>query len=368
MEALSLAKRIAELDRYDALRLQLLGYYSRGVRTTARTLVRYAMEPVSNQHDLLQLEALRIEESRSETELRSSAEQIERILEEHQKAGESHLTTLHENLNSTTRVLQSVLAQMAGSGAAHHDALEADLSRLREIGQINEITRLKKELDATAAQLADRMVSMRREYQLIVTQLRDEIRTLHHELDERTVSRHVPEPQSDARPDTSKPTQETVNKPSIQLEESDAAPGMKRSEFEEVLKVKAEQGEAYSLIVILLSNLADLFTRFEPALVLALMDSSARRTIDGFVGNPFWIRWEDDCFILCSHYRGVAARTWAYDLADRLSGSRRVSVDGNAVNLPLQVSAATIDSAPSETPDSILNRAGELIRSLRAAV
>lgn len=364
MEVLSLAKRIAELERVEAVRSQLLAYCARGVRASARNLIRFDESRVGELQDLMQLEAARIDDAQTETELRSAYEQIERILEEHRSAGESHVRALRDNLNSTARVLQAVLTQMAGSGAAHHDALEADLERLREIAGIDEIETLKRALNETAAQLADRLLSMRREYQLIVTQLRDEIRILHNELQERGLAPPAPqnEPAVTHRPDPAAP-----HKPLIHEPPEEVFLGMKRAEFVEVLKVKTEQGERYSLAVILLSNLADLFTKHDPAEVLNLMEISARRVIDAFAGNPFWIRWEDDCFLVCTHYRGAAASGWALEVAERLSGPQRVRTDAGMAELMLAVSAATIDGGTADAPETLLERASNLILSLRSA-
>jgi F0F1-type ATP synthase membrane subunit b/b' len=371
VEVLSLAKRIAELDRVEAIRAQLIAYCARGVRVSARTLVRFDERQVADQKDLLQLEAVRIEESRSETELRAAYEQVERVLEEHNSNGEAHIQNLRENLNSTARVLQAVLTQMAGSGAAHHDALEHDLERLKEITRIDEIDRLKRELNETAAQIADRLTSMRREYQLIVTQLRDEIRTLHQELQDRaqSPSQRVASPGTPALLEAEPPVPEPASTTAPVLEPAeDALQGMKRAEFEEVLKVKSEQGEQYSLVVILLSNLADLFTKHDPAHVLTLMEIAARRVVDSFTGNPFWIRWEDDCFLVCTHYRGTAASSWAYSLAERLSGPQRLKTESGIAELPLGVAAAAVDCGPTDNPDALLKRASDLILTLRSAI
>lgn len=368
MEVLSLAKRIAELERVEAVRGQLIAYCSRGVRASARTLIRFDEHRVGEQQDLLQLEAARIEEAQTDTELRSSYEQVERILEEHRSGGESHMRALRENLNSTARVLQAVLTQMAGSGATHYDALESDLERLKQIASIDEIDLLKRALKEATAHLADRLLSMRREYQLIVTQLRDEIRILHHELQERALvtlsASSAVEPTVDprVRADSSAP-----HKPMIHEPAEEVFLGMKRAEFVEVLKVKTEQGEPCSLAIILLSNLADLFSRHDPAQVLQLMDTSARRVIDAFAGNPFWIRWEDDCFLVCTHYRGAAASGWAIDVAERLSGPQRVTIESGSAELLLAVSAAAIDCGSAEAPDALLQRASDLILSLRSA-
>lgn len=365
MEVLSLAKRIAELERIEAVRTQLLGYCARGVRASARTLVQYDEARVTELRDRLHLEAARIETAQTDSELRAAYDQIDAILDEHRSAGESCLRLLRENLNSTARVLQAVLNQMAGSGAAHHDALEEDLERLKEIASINEIETLKRALQETAAQLTEKLQSMRREHQLIVTQLRDEIRILHQELQERAQMQIPPPAPSSAEPSTPPPGASDTPHPVRVPEE--VLLGMKRVEFAEVLKVKSEQGDSYSLVAFLLSNLAGLFAKHEPAAVIALMEAAARRVIDAFAGNPFWIRWEDDCFLVCTHYRGASASEWARDVAERLSGTQRVPADGGTIELPLAVTAASIDARPGDSPESMLQRAGDLILSLRSA-
>lgn len=365
VEVLSLAKRITELERVEAVRTQLLSYCARGARASARTLVEFDEARVTELRDLLHLEAARIENAQTNSELHAAYNQIDAILEEHRSAGESYLRILRENLNSTARVLQAVLNQMAGSGAAHHDALEEDLERLKEIAHIEDIETLKRALHETAAQLAEKLQSMRREHQLIVTQLRDEIRILHQELQERA-QMQIPSPAPSAA-EPCVPATSPSQKPHPEHVSEEVLLGMKRPEFAEVLKVKSEQGESYSLVAFLLSNLGELFAKHEPAAVIALMDASARRVIDAFAGNPFWIRWEDDCFLVCTHYRGAAANGWATDVAERLSGTQRVRTDAGAIELPLVVAAASIDARPADSPESLLERASDLILSLRSA-
>lgn len=360
MEVLSLAKRIAELERVEAVRKTLLGYCARGVHASARTLVRFDETRVAELQDLLHLEATRISGAETEDELRSSYERLDLILEEHRAASESRLRSLRENLDSTSRVLHTVLHQITGSGAAHHDSLERDIERLKEIAWIEEIEALKRALQETAAHLADQLQSMRREHQLIVSQLRDEIRILHQELQERTQGEAAA-----ASPAT--PSHHDVPPPRADQAPEETFLGMKRPEFVEVLKVKTDQGESYSLAVILLSNLAELFAKHEPAAVLALMDAAARRVVDAFAGNPFWMRWEEDCFLVCTHYRGTAASSWACSVAERVSGPQRVRTANGISELTLTVAAASIDSQPAEAPETILQRVSDLILHLRSA-
>ncbi len=358
----------------DALRAQLLGYFSQNVRTTARSLIRFEGSIVARQQDLLVVEAARIEESRSDEDLQSACGQVEKVLGEHRERGESHLAAMRENLSSTGKVLQSVLTQISGAGAAHHNGLETDLDRLRDISHMEEIDRLRAALRETTERMSQRLAVMKREHQLVITQLRDEIRILHEELDVRQAaeiratrsSAPVPAAPQPASEDSGARATEPASPPAPAVE-IEVPEGMRRAEFEEVLRVKADQDEPYALAIILLSNLADLFAEHEPALVLSLLDSAARSVVEGFVGNPFWIRWEDDCFLLCTHYRGTAAAAWADDLAERVSGPRMVRAGSSSANLTLQINAATLDSATQETPASILGRTSELIRSLRSS-
>ncbi len=354
MDVLSLSQQISELDRLATLRSGVLTYFSESVRAAAERLICFDEKAVAEHRERLLVTATQIENAKCEVDVQRARQGLVRILDEHRDQGESYIAGIRENLQGTARMLHSLISQMSRSGAPLHDALQNDVSNLGNLIQIEEIQQLRAELQRTSERMTKHLSEMRREYQMLLTQMQNEIQTLHRELaacrEGRGRSNHLPANESH---DSSASGLASITVPST---------GMKRPDFEELLRIKAEQGGFFSLAVLWMSNLTQLFGEHEPDTVIEAMEETANGIAQALAESPFWLRWEDDCFVVCVDKCGSEASSWSHDVARRLSGMRRVR---SGAQLELRISSGVVEQTKGEPADKVVLRTAQFIRSFR---
>jgi GGDEF domain-containing protein len=141
---------------------------------------------------------------------------------------------------------------------------------------------------------------------------------------------------------------------------------MRRKELEDVIRERAEQGETFCLTVAWLSNLAVLFTRFAPDVVLEVMNRVAGRLDGALGGNPFWAKWDDDCYVALMPLPKADANRTSQAAAARLSGVYPITHQGATHEPNIKVTVGVIERNKNEGGDKLIARLGMLLKTLRA--
>jgi GGDEF domain-containing protein len=369
MEVLSLKQRFAEMDRVEE-RAGLIALYGETLRIAGETAIRFDRERAARHQESLRRLAFHVNES-PRVLLDPIHREFGALQTAYQREGEQSIEYLREQLASTSELAQQMMANLSSMSTAHHTDLETEISSLRKLEEIDDLARLRAEIASTALRMTASMESIKREHAIAIAQMRDEIQTLHRELS-RPAARQcevaapveAPEPMP-ARGSVSVPAS-SAEAPATGGPTSRPEPGMSPRELQAAIKSKAESGEAISLLIVWMRNLAQLFTRHPPELVIELMKTAAERLDRSLQESRLWAKWEDDSFLVCLPCaKPEAARTSA-DLTTALNQTYALSSGGRVQPLNLKVAVGVVDRNRGETADQMLGRVDQLIKNLRS--
>jgi GGDEF domain-containing protein len=330
------------------------------VQTAAKHLIHTTDDSVESCREGLLAAASMIAASGGGDAFRDGATATGASLERFGSEGNRYIQSLRSNLTQTTAMVQRMMTQLSGMGGDHHEALHGDIQELKVIAQSNSLLELRAALEEAAARMAERLEQLKREQQLIIAALQDEIRTLHLQLSARSTAPAPP-------PSSITPLADAVAAaPAIALEPAvRVIEGMRRDSFEKALQLKVEQGEIFSVSILWLSNLANLFTRYDSEIVLEVMHRASGRLEAALINNPLWTRWEDDCFVVATSEPKSAAARSSQDLANQLSGQYTSNKDGRKTDINLRVVVGLVERTKPDNAEKTFQRISQMIRNLR---
>ncbi|MCX6592079.1 MAG: hypothetical protein NTZ56_11180 [Acidobacteria bacterium] len=181
MQLLSLKKNIDDLDRMDRERRDVYEAIVNTIRVVGETTIRFDDEQASRHKARL----IRLAE-----QLGSSPKEllggVQREFAGHQtrfqSEAEEYIHALRANLSSTARLLQEMMANVDVRGSNHQTDLGQEIENLRSLQQLEDLAQLKLELGSISNRMSQSLEDLRREHQMMVAQMRDELQALHREL------------------------------------------------------------------------------------------------------------------------------------------------------------------------------------------
>ncbi len=370
---LSLSKTINELDRLEALRRDAVGAFAEAIRASAAGLVE--LDParlLRTEQSILAL-ASSVEQADAAS-VEGVPSDLRQVLAGYKSVCDQEVADLRGAVQQSTRMLREVLTSVSGQGLDHHQALERDLQELKALQDVQDLQVIHATIAASTERMSAHIEQMKKETELLVAQLRDEIRTLQREL-EQDRSRPAASPEPAVEAEDATPSQSTdipaaapePVAPQMPVETGEAGNSMRRADFEKAMRLRVDQDEVFSLTTVWLRNLGQLFTEFPSEAVIEMMAQAASKLEQALKGNPLWSRWEDDCFVLYSDQPKASAAKAAQELASALSIVYSVQHNGQTFEPKLHVTVGVIERGRAEPLDRLFARTTQLIRSLRSA-
>jgi hypothetical protein len=383
---LSIAQNIAELDRIAGARADVLSSYAQTIRDTAAQLPEIRRERVTLCQEGLGTAANLIESSREPRQWAEGATAVRNALMRFQEETTRFVQSLQSNLASTSAMLQRLMGQLGSMGSDQHEGLQDDIGKLRQVAVLNDLKLIQRTIQETTDRMSQRLEELRREQSLVVAQLQEEIQILHRQLGEKAAAGPAPAavkppgfgvpgpvvselvvPGAALVPASSAPgAVEPVPAAAEPAPEPEVPNGMRRDEFAAAIKMKSDQGDAYSVSIFWLSNLAQLFTRHDPDVVIEMMNLATSRIRESLLDNPLWTRWEDDCFAICTSEAKAQAARSSQALAAQVSGDYAVSLNGQTTTISLRVVVGVVERAKEELADKTMGRINQMAKSLRS--
>ena len=359
LEVLSLSRSITEIDRVedhrpsDDQRRVLLGHYINVICAVSDHAIRADLAAVESYQKSIRELLQRLDGDPSPEVLAASPRQFAEAQKVFQQDTEKQVEELRSNLTMTSRMVKELMVQLTGIGTSHHESLQGDIESLRRLQMLDSLEKVRSGLGDMASRMSARLQQLQKEHQLTVVQLRDEIRTLHRQLEHREPPPAAPVPPAEPARVTIAP----VVKP---------APfqGLRRQEFENAIRSMAEDGETFCLSVIWMSNLGHLFTEHEPEVVLELMLAASLRLGNMLTSNKLWTRWDDDVFTVCLGVPKPDTRKASENLASRLDGTYRVNKGGQQAHVELEIRSTLLEHSAGDPYDRLIQKIAHFQRNV----
>ncbi len=333
MQILSLSKKIAELDQLEA-RQQTAACFSQFLKDVAEQLIEVEKTAAGLCRQGLHDAARTIQEAPAIADVSDGRISARNFLEEFRRSSEIHLARLRETLAAATRTLQQIVSSSAREVGTYHRTIQADIEHLRSVSQTGDLSSLRREVRRTTDDMTNHLNEMRYAHDAVVTQLRDEILTLHREIEKQGPERTVP---------------------------IHSGNGMRRGDFETSVRLRAGDQQGFCLTVLWMANLGQLFRQYSSEVVLQLIGLAESRIATALEHDSFWARWEDDCFIVCFPESKEATIRLAEELSTRLSRKYRLVDRGFVHDLHLRIVAGTVEHASGTDIDQSFEAVSRLL-------
>jgi len=194
-------------------------------------------------------------------------------LRDYSERAARYINELRANLARTTAALDEMLVTLQAGDSDAEIQLRAEITRLESLEQLKSVDEMRAALRRSAVLLAGYMAQLKQEKDVAVAQLRDEIRTLHNNIEE-------------ARRAT--PT-------------SSFAGVYERLEFEKLLREEIRTGSVMSVVRLTLQNIGNLTSWYQQDTMDQLIGAFCKRTRGFLPEDTVFGRWRDNVFCALVH-------------------------------------------------------------------
>ncbi len=257
-------------------------------------------------------------------------------LRSYQEGAGRQLSRLNQQLASTVTALQQMMESLAAGSEDQQDRLKGEMQRLKALISMDDLSALRSGISESLNGIAGCIDHIHRQNQLVVAQLRDEIRTLHSRVEAAERSAAL-----------------------------DPVTGMmSRREIEAAIERQVSAGESFCLIFIWVKNLKMLQRQYGRKISDDLTVAACQRLADVVESRGSVGRWSDDELIAIIQIQKTEAIRLCKDLPGQLKGPHECAHQGRNLHLLLQVSSGVVEARPGERADRLLDRADTLMRAL----
>ncbi|MBV8846745.1 MAG: GGDEF domain-containing protein [Bryobacterales bacterium] len=232
------------------------------------------------------------------------------------------LAGMRNELKSAAEAMQTLSIRVAENGNGHETHMKSNLERLKAAAQTEDLGRIKMTIHQVATSISRSYEQLRDANNLMIAQLRDEIQSLHREMDNSRRTLFVDRASG------------AWNRPKLE------------SHIDEML----ERGEGFVAIVVWVSNMKRLEAGCSGTLINAAMKALVQRA-SAVVGAEALIgRWADDLFLMLLDIETTAAVAISNELGQKLSSRYAVQQDGISHQVNVHVATAVVDQPPNGDP------------------
>src|SRR5215469_7068055 len=180
---LSIVKAVNQLDKLEAMHRAALDSYSEVLRATAEYPVQVdAMEAHMYQQHIQALRQMLENVLRSE-DFQTIPTSFLGELRDYRDKVNDWLDRTRGELKAAAEAMHTLSDRVAANGNSHETRLKEELEKLTSVARTADLAAIRAAIHQAAARIAASCEQMREANQFMIAQLRDEIQTLHREMD-----------------------------------------------------------------------------------------------------------------------------------------------------------------------------------------
>ena len=236
-------------------------------------------------------------------------------LRDHRDRSLARLTKLRNELKTAADAMEIFAENVVSSSADHKEGLQDALGTLDAVIREESILKVRDALVQTKAQISSSIERMEQEHHLIIAQLRDEIRSLHDQIDADRKAHHV-----------------------------DGATGVwNRQKLQSQMEQMLEHDESFCVLVVGIRNLRRLDQRYSPAVIEGGVKALLQRLAKMLGDNSMVGRWDEEIFAAILQIDPSYAISISRQASQKLSGTYTAQENGMSRNIELQAVAGVIE-------------------------
>jgi GGDEF domain-containing protein len=312
---ISLFKAANEMERLEELRLTLAKCYSLALKASGEYAVE--LDPRSTEYFRQRLQSLEQQFGQASAPEQYTATQasLREVLRNYRDQAREQISAMRKDLQNAAAAMKTFGDSMTTSGDEHEQSLRQEVHRLEAVASSDDIQLIRGGIACATGTIVRACTELRRSHQVVITQLQDEIRTLHQAMDNersRTERDHV-------------------------------SGAWSRQKLNERIGSLLRANEPFCVLFVNARNLRRLERQHSPAVVTDALRGLVQQ-FDGALGGESMIgRWSEELFGAILEMDPSAAMSLSAEINRKLSVAYPVWTTGVAQILTIETSTGIVD-------------------------
>jgi GGDEF domain-containing protein len=325
---ISLRKAATELDRLEELRQTLAKCYGLAIKSVAEYAVE--LDPRSTEYFRQRLQSLDAQCSQASAPEHYNAVQasLRGELRNYRDQAREQVTRMRKDLQNAAAAMKVFAESVSNSGDDCEHQLRAEVDRLEALAASDDIEQIRCGIETASGTILRSYSQMRRSHQLVVTQLQDEIRTLHQAMDnERS-----------------------------RMDRDHASGAWSRQKLNERIEHLLRENEPFCVLLVSARNLRRLERQYTPVVTTDALRAMVQQ-FDSILGGEAMIgRWSEDVFSAILEVDPSSAMALSTEINRKLSMSYPVWTSGVAQMLTIETSTGIVDRRRDSDPSKFYRK------------
>ena len=325
---ISLRKAATELERLEELQQTLAKCYGLAIKSSAEYAVE--LDPRSTEYFRQRLQSLDAQFSQASAPEHYSAVQasLRGELRNYRDQAREQMTRMRKDLQNAAAAMKVFAESVSNSGDDCEQQLRVEVERLGALAASDDIEQIRYGIENASGTILRSYSQLRRSHQLVVTQLQDEIRTLHQAMDnERS-----------------------------RMDRDHASGAWSRQKLNERIENLLRQNEPFCVLLVSARNLRRLERQYTPAVTTDALRGLVQQ-FDSILGGEAMIgRWSEDVFSAILEVDPSSAMALSSEINRKLSMSYPVWTSGVAQMLTIETSTGIVDRRRDSDPSKFYRK------------
>jgi GGDEF domain-containing protein len=319
---ISLRKAATELERLEELQQTLAKCYGLAIKSNAEYAVE--LDPHSTEYFRQRLQLLDTQCGQASAPEHYNAVQasLRGELRNYRDQAREQMVRLRKDLQNAASAMKVFAESVSNTGNDCDLQLRREVEQLGALAASDDIEKIRYGIETTAAAIVRTYGQLRRSHQLVVTQLQDEIRTLHQAMDnERS-----------------------------RMERDHVSGAWNRQKLNQRIADLLQRNDPFCVLLVSARNLRRLEQKYSSAVITDALRTLVQQ-FDNILGGEAMIgRWSEDVFSAILDIDSSSAMALSAEINRKLSMSFPVWTTGVAQMLTVETSTGIVDRRRDSDP------------------
>ena len=333
---ISLRKAATELERLEDLQQTLAKCYGLAIKSSAEYAVE--LDPHSTEYFRQRLHSLDEQCSHASAPEHYNAVQasLRGELRNYRDQAREQLTRMRKDLQNAAAAMKVFAESVSTSGNDCDVQLRQEVEHLEVLASSDDIEQIRRGIETATGAIVRTYGQLRRSHQMVVTQLQDEIRTLHQAMDnERS-----------------------------RMERDHVSGAWNRQKLNERIEHLLRQNEPFCILLVSAKNLRRLERQHSSAVITEALRTLVQQ-FDSILGGEALIgRWNEDVFSAILDMDPSNAMALSTEINRKLSMSFPVWTSGVAQMLTIETSTGIVDRRRDSDPSKFYRKLEQMAAAM----
>lgn len=333
---ISLRKAANEMERLEELQQTLAKCYALALKASGEYAVE--LDPRSTEYFRQRLQSLEQQFSQASAPEHYNATQasLREALSNYRDQAREQISVMRKDLQNAAAAMKVFAESVTNNGDDHEAQLRQEVGRLEAVAASDDIQLIRGGIATSTGTIVRACTQLRRSHQLVVTQLQDEIRTLHQAMDnERS-----------------------------RMERDHVSGAWSRQKLNERITSLLRANEPFCVLFVSAKNLRRLERQHSPAVVTDALRGLVQQFDSALGGESMIGRWSEDLFGAILEMDPSAAMSLSSEINRKLSVAYPVWTSGMAQILTIETSTGIVDRRRDSDPPKFYRKLEQMAEAM----